>query len=106
MGEKRGTGVLSGTGNASVQPPRSDARAPRPPRRRLVASFASTFDALEAERLCRAAGVPGRIIPLPAQIRADCGLAWVLPAENAARKAFLAALAGRVEPAALTELAL
>ncbi len=103
MGENASAKDLSGMGGAGAPPLRSDARAPQ---RRLVASFASTFDALEAERLCRAASVPGRIIPLPAQIRADCGLAWVLPAEDAARQAFLAALAGRVQPVALTELAL
>ena len=79
---------------------------PRPRERRIVASFASTFDALAAERLCRAAGVPGRIIPLPAQIRADCGLAWSLPADDEARAAFLAALEGKVAPSALTELEL
>ncbi len=82
------------------------AGAPRGRGRRLVASFNSTFDALAAERLCRAAGVPGRIIPLPTQINADCGLAWSMPADSAARQAFLAALDGSVTPAALTELAL
>lgn len=80
--------------------------APRKRELRLVASFNSSFDALAAERLCRAAGVPGRIIPLPTQINADCGLAWSLPADDAARQAFLAALDGHVVPAALTELAL
>ena len=32
--------------------------------------------------LCLAAGVPGRLIPLPREISAGCGLAWrMLPEE-------------------------
>lgn len=48
----------------------------------LVITFASTFDAMEAEEKCREAKVPGRIIPLPPDIRADCGLAWRMPPEE------------------------
>jgi hypothetical protein len=33
---------------------------------------------MAAESLCRELGIPGRIIPLPGTIRADCGLAWLL----------------------------
>ena len=42
----------------------------------LVAAFDRTTDAMAAERVCAAAGVPGRLIPLPPAIDAGCGLAW------------------------------
>ena len=48
----------------------------------LVVTFASTFDAMEAEEKCREKNVPGRLIPLPPDIRADCGLAWRMPPEE------------------------
>lgn len=41
-----------------------------------VATFHSTHDAIHAERACTERGVSGRLIPLPVQINADCGLAW------------------------------
>lgn len=41
-----------------------------------VATFHSTHDAIHAEGACIERGVPGRLIPLPVQINADCGLAW------------------------------
>ena len=64
----------------------------------IVVSFSSTFDAMEAERLCLAAGVPGRIRPLPAGITADCGLAWVMPFSGDVLAAFRAAIEGVVVP--------
>ena len=42
----------------------------------LFFSFAATAAAMEAERLCREAGQPGRLVPVPRQITAGCGLAW------------------------------
>ena len=50
-----------------------------------VVTFKSTFDAIEAERLCKEHEVPGRIIPLPTQVSADCGLAWRMPPTPDAR---------------------
>lgn len=41
-----------------------------------VATFHSTHDVIHAERACTERGVSGRLIPLPVQINADCGLAW------------------------------
>ncbi len=43
----------------------------------LVATFARTHDAFAFEDAARAAGVPGRLIPLPTAIAATCGLAWL-----------------------------
>lgn len=70
---------------------------------RLVVSFSTTTAAMEMERFCLANGVPGRLIPTPRQITADCGLAWSAPPE--AESAVLrAAREGSVEVAAMTRL--
>lgn len=69
-----------------------------------VVSFASTHDAMRAELACTRAGVPGRIIPLPTQIHADCGLAWKMPLDT--RPAFEQAIAGAVTPVGYYELEL
>lgn len=42
----------------------------------LVITFDATTQALAAERLCRERGLPGRLIPVPREITAGCGLAW------------------------------
>ena len=42
----------------------------------LIIAFDSTAQALAAEKLFRENGLPGRMIPIPAQISAGCGLAW------------------------------
>ncbi len=69
-----------------------------------VVSFSSTHDAMLAELACARAGVPGRIIPTPVQVHADCGLAWKMP--PAARGAFEEAVAGLVAPAGYYDLML
>ena len=48
----------------------------------IVLSFRTTLQAMEWEKQCLAAGVPGRLIPLPREISAGCGLARrMLPEE-------------------------
>ena len=42
----------------------------------IVLSFRTTLDAMEWEKQCLAEKVPGRLIPLPREISAGCGLAW------------------------------
>ena len=42
----------------------------------LVVSFYTTSAAMETEKRCRANGLPGKLIPVPRHITADCGLAW------------------------------
>ena len=42
----------------------------------LVITFHATSQAMAAEELFRRAGLPGRMIPVPSQIAAGCGLAW------------------------------
>lgn len=45
----------------------------------LVITFPTTTAALGWERACTERGVPGRLIPVPVTITADCGLAWAMP---------------------------
>ena len=42
----------------------------------LVIAFDSTTQALAAEALFQENRLPGRMIPIPAQVSAGCGLAW------------------------------
>ncbi len=42
----------------------------------LVITFSETSDAMAAEKLFQEMQVPGRIIPIPRQLSAGCGLSW------------------------------
>jgi len=42
----------------------------------LVIAFETTSQALAAEVLFTSSGLPGRMIPLPSNLSAGCGLAW------------------------------
>lgn len=42
----------------------------------LIISFPSTTQAMLMEAKCRETNTPGRIIPIPGEISAGCGLAW------------------------------
>lgn len=42
----------------------------------LVVTFATTTAAMEMERKAEEEQIPGRLIPLPSEISAGCGLAW------------------------------
>ena len=44
--------------------------------KRLVIAFYTTHDAMAFEEFCQAEGIPVRLIPLPREITAGCGLAW------------------------------
>lgn len=57
----------------------------------LVLTFSSTSQAIAAEALFTQKGLPGRTIPVPAQVSAGCGLAW--KAEPEEKQALLDALA-------------
>ena len=50
--------------------------------RRLIVAFYTTHDAMAFEDFCAAKGAPGRLIPLPREISAGCGLAWSAPSED------------------------
>ncbi len=49
---------------------------------RAVVSFRTTHDAIAFETACEGAGAPGRLIPLPKEIDAGCGLAWSAPPDT------------------------
>lgn len=55
--------------------------------------FESTRAVIKAEELCRAEGFDLRVIPVPKEIRADCGMAMALPAGKG--EAVLALLSAR-----------
>lgn len=63
---------------------------------RFLATFSTTTAAMAMERFCLENKIPGRLIPTPRQITADCGLAWSAPPE-AAYAVLEAAAAGRIE---------
>lgn len=49
----------------------------------LILSFHHTTEAMAVEKYCREHNLPGRIIPIPREITAGCGLSWkALPEEE------------------------
>ena len=42
----------------------------------VVITFRTTTDAMAMETQCKVQGASGRLIPVPGEITADCGLAW------------------------------
>ena len=46
---------------------------------RCVVTFRTTTGAMAMECFCKAAGVPGRLIPVPRTITAGCGMCWSAP---------------------------
>ena len=49
---------------------------------KIVLTFATTSDAMALEAAARDRGLPGRMIPIPSEISAGCGLAWCIPVEE------------------------
>jgi hypothetical protein len=43
---------------------------------KLVLTFYTTTAAMAMERLCADVHLPGRLIPVPREITAGCGMAW------------------------------
>lgn len=62
----------------------------------LILTFPTTTAAMAMEKLCAEQGLPGRLIPVPREISAGCGMSWRAPVEekeslmNAAEKASIA----------------
>ena len=71
--------------------------------RRLIVAFYTTHDAMAFEDFCTEKGAPGRLIPLPREISAGCGLAWSAPPGDAAELRALLEEAG-IAPLDLKEL--
>ena len=55
-----------------------------------ILTFAGTTQAMQMEQYARLHGLPGRMIPVPREITAGCGLAWKAAPEEG--KEILAAL--------------
>ena len=49
---------------------------------RVVFTFHTTTDAMAMESLCKEKNLGGRMIPVPGEITADCGLAWCAAPEQ------------------------
>lgn len=49
---------------------------------KMVVTFQTTVQAMKMETQARADGIPGRLIPVPRQISAGCGMAWCTPIEE------------------------
>ena len=49
---------------------------------KLLITFYTTTDAMAMEQQCKEHGISGRIIPVPGNISADCGLGWCAPPEE------------------------
>lgn len=46
---------------------------------RLIVTFHTTTAAMAMEKVCAERDVPGRLIPVPRDITAGCGMAWSAP---------------------------
>ena len=42
----------------------------------LIITFATTTQAMAMEKFCARQNLPGRLIPVPREITAGCGLSW------------------------------
>ena len=49
-----------------------------------VYTFHTTTEAMKMEQCAREHGIPGRLIPVPRQISAGCGMAWCAPVADRA----------------------
>ncbi len=73
--------------------------------RALIVTFDTTAAAMAMEKACRAAGLPGRLMPVPRALTADCGICW--RAEPAQREALERVIREHtLEPAGIHELEL
>lgn len=56
---------------------------PRENTPKKIITFFTTTDAMAFERYCLGKGLPGRLIPLPGEISAGCGMCWMVRMEDA-----------------------
>ena len=56
----------------------------------LILTFPTTTAAMAMETLCAKESLPGRLIPVPREITAGCGMSWRAPVES--REALIAAV--------------
>ena len=58
----------------------------------LIITFATTTQAMAMEKFCARENLPGRLIPVPREITAGCGLSWKALPED--REMLLTAMTG------------
>ncbi len=78
----RGYLAISGRDSRILCLEQGEAMMDRGTRTRFVVTFATTHEAMVFEELAKAAAMPGRLIPVPPQITAGCGMAWAADAER------------------------
>ena len=49
---------------------------------KVIITFPTTTAAMAMEKACMEQSVPGRLIPVPREITAGCGMAWSVPPEG------------------------
>lgn len=49
---------------------------------RYLLTFHNTSGAIAVERFCKERKIPGRLIPVPREISASCGLSWAVEAQQ------------------------
>lgn len=49
---------------------------------RYLLTFYNTSGAIAVEKFCKEQAIPGRLIPVPREISASCGLSWAVPVEH------------------------
>lgn len=49
---------------------------------KTVIAFYTTTDAMKTEAVMKKAGIEGRLIPVPRQMSASCGIAWSMKTED------------------------
>ena len=57
----------------------------REKRPHVIFTFHTTAAGMAMEKLCKKQGLPGRLIPVPRSVTADCGIAWAAPLADRAR---------------------
>lgn len=71
----------------------------------LVVTFPTTAAAMSCEECCGRRGLPGRMIPVPGEVSAGCGLAWkAAPGDREALAAALEEEGVTVEGMTIVEL--
>ena len=48
----------------------------------MIITFHTTTEAMATEKICNEKGIKGRLIPIPREISAGCGLAWRMDVED------------------------
>ncbi len=60
---------------------------------KLIITFHTTADAIAVEKACKEQALPGRMIPVPRELSAGCGLAWcTVPEERESMEGLLFSL--------------